>query len=1007
MQHKAAVFLREICLRLWNVGKKFKWQNLMVGLMVFAVPFAAKAIDLISTPDSAFPPVATGAGDSCIPIVSADGRYVLFASAANNLATQTNGAPYAWLRRGGMNIYLRDRISATTTLISTDPTGRMGANDHCVPTAISTNGQYALFESPSTNLTSEGKMRFSNIFLRDLVNQTTTLVSVGTNGSVANGACFDSAMTPDGRYVVFSSAASNLVSGDTNGITDVFVRDMQTGIVRLVSEGAQATSLAFFYNVHGSSSDSPAITPDGRYVVFMSTATNLLPNVSTPGEIYVRDLVHSQTLWVSTNAHQNLSGTIVCYDPKISDDGQIVTYEASALTGATSSSIFRHHLQSGMDDVSGGTGSAASSYSSANFLDASADGRFTAFVGRSNGYTVVLVWDAQASAISLASVNTNGLSPGSGFCDYPRIDATGRYVSFLSTARGLVTNAIDNGSQHIYWRDLQSGITKLMDVGTNGSATGRSFLEDYSVSSDGRLVAYDSPDADITTNDFNGSLDVFARNLATDTTELISPHDPALPGQTMGRTSRNVSISADGRYAAFCYTGPGIVADYTNKYRGVFVRDLLNQSNFLVSVDTNGLGGANNASTEPVISGNSRYVAFTTLANNLGRNLANGSSGIFIRDLQTGTTTIASPLAVSSSNPTISADGKSLLFFNGSNVVYSMQGLGSMLGSNATVAAMTPNGRYVAFCGTAYGALQSLYVWDSKTRFMVFTNSMKGISRLAISTNGQWIGALSNTTVRVFDRLNNTNRTLTTTAAYLRQGLHFSGDGRYFAYAMRPWPFLRSQVYIYDWQNDTNILVSRSYTNSQAALGNSDNPDISSDGRYVVYESDAASIVPADTNRYRDVFLYDQQSGMTTLLSASANGQGTANSESIAPAFIGDGMMIGFRSWASDLAENDSNGQESDLFALRIYSTNSVGGIANPPPAFSGELIYAGATAGQGPHLIWAANPGTAYQVQYKDNLADPDWLPVNGSVVVEGGVGSVIDLSPNPDHRFYRIVAF
>ncbi|HEY4952057.1 MAG TPA: calcium-binding protein, partial [Verrucomicrobiae bacterium] len=226
-------------------------------------------------------PPAGGNGDSGLPITSADGRYVLFASAANNL-TLTNNNNSVLPRR--MNVFLRNRTSGTTSLVSVNLAGTGGGNGDSFPTGISTNGQFALFESSAGDLVANDTNNATDIFVRDLVNGTTTLVSMGTNGAPGIGVVSrGSVMTPDGRYVAFVSTATNLVVGDTNKIADVFIRDLQTGTTKLVSVGAATNSNPL--NV--SSSESPEITPDGRYVVFYSTATNLLPNVNTTGEIYV------------------------------------------------------------------------------------------------------------------------------------------------------------------------------------------------------------------------------------------------------------------------------------------------------------------------------------------------------------------------------------------------------------------------------------------------------------------------------------------------------------------------------------------------------------------------------------------------------------------------------------------------------------------------------------------------------------------------------------------------
>src|SRR5262249_9200641 len=157
---------------------------------------------------------------------------------------------------------------------------------------------------------------------RDLLNNTTMLVSAATNGGVGNGICRGSVMTPDGRFVAFVSAANSLVANDSNNIPDVFVRDLLGGVTTLASVGAQSTN-----SLPLSSSESPEITPDGRYVAFYSSATNLVPGATGGGEIYVRDLVAGTTVWASTNAHMLLGPGAFSYDHAISADGLYVAFE--------------------------------------------------------------------------------------------------------------------------------------------------------------------------------------------------------------------------------------------------------------------------------------------------------------------------------------------------------------------------------------------------------------------------------------------------------------------------------------------------------------------------------------------------------------------------------------------------------------------------------------------------------------------------------------------------------
>ena len=244
-----------------------------LGVSFVALPSMAVSLQLLSQPDSSFAPSLSGGGDSTQPILSEDGRLVLFASTANNLAPATNNIPLQAPLYTCLNVYLRDRASNTTTLVSVNLTGTGGGDRDAWPAGISTNGQFALFESAAGSFVAGDTNNASDVFVRDLVNGTTILVSANTNGVGGNGDSYSSVMTPDGRYVAFTSAASDLVAGDTNVIPDVFVRDLQSGTTRRVSVGAMSAGATAFANT----SDSPAITPDGRYVAFYSLATNLVP----------------------------------------------------------------------------------------------------------------------------------------------------------------------------------------------------------------------------------------------------------------------------------------------------------------------------------------------------------------------------------------------------------------------------------------------------------------------------------------------------------------------------------------------------------------------------------------------------------------------------------------------------------------------------------------------------------------------------------------------------------
>ena len=246
---------------------------LLASITGLLTPLRAETFQLLTRLPVAQPPPAGGSGDSWAPVVTPDGRYVLFASTANNLLLTTNNTAMPGGLPPSLNVFLRDRTNGTTTLVSVNVSGVAGGNGDSLPADLSPDGRYVLFESGASDLVFGDTNGTTDIFVRDVVSNLTMLVSIATNGFAGNGASRSAAMTPDGHYVAFVSAANNLVPGDTNTIADVFVRDLQASTTALASVGARLrTSASFVVN----SSEAPDITPDGRYVVFYSTATNLV-----------------------------------------------------------------------------------------------------------------------------------------------------------------------------------------------------------------------------------------------------------------------------------------------------------------------------------------------------------------------------------------------------------------------------------------------------------------------------------------------------------------------------------------------------------------------------------------------------------------------------------------------------------------------------------------------------------------------------------------------------------
>ena len=216
----------------------------------------------------------------------------------------------------------------TITRVSVDSAGNQG-NDDSLRSSISADGRFVAFSSEATNLVPGDTNNQNDIFVRDLLTNTTSRVSVDSAGNQGNLVSFAPSISANGRFVVLESSASNLVPGDSNNNEDIFVRDLFTNTTTRVSvdsAGNQAIG-NFFLPL---SSLLPSISADGRFVAFSSEATNLVPgDTNSRSDIFVRDLLTNTTTRVSVDSAGN-QGTNESYTPSISADGRFVTFSSDA-----------------------------------------------------------------------------------------------------------------------------------------------------------------------------------------------------------------------------------------------------------------------------------------------------------------------------------------------------------------------------------------------------------------------------------------------------------------------------------------------------------------------------------------------------------------------------------------------------------------------------------------------------------------------------------------------------
>lgn len=409
------------------------------------------------------------------PFISADGlKYVVFYSYASNFVA----GDIKW----NSDIFLRDIQSGTTFRVSEGFDGSQPDADSWSP-SVSDNLRYVAFRSAATNLVPSDTNNAVDVFVYDIQTGTTERVNVATgvaqssgdttpfdnpDGSTMDG-WYPPSMSADGRYVAFSSAASDLVSNDNNGVWDVFVHDRWTHATERVSVNANGEE-------DTRDSEGAAISADGRYVAFRtggqldvnrSTGWGSYP-VTYPINIYVRDRENSTTSLISIATDGTLSNNNN-YPPSITSDGRYVIFPSAAKTLA------------GWDAAAG------------DWVD-------------TNGLDDIFVRDMQTGTTERVNVATGG-AQGNGPSYWGAISDDGRYVTFSSSASNL-TFGDTNGARDVFVRDRRTDITIHVVMAYDGTNPNARSLAP-SISSDGQYIAFDSLAGNLIQDDTNNSWDIF------------------------------------------------------------------------------------------------------------------------------------------------------------------------------------------------------------------------------------------------------------------------------------------------------------------------------------------------------------------------------------------------------------------------------------------------------------------------------------------------------------------
>jgi uncharacterized repeat protein (TIGR01451 family) len=403
----------------------------------------------------------------------------------------------------------------------------------------------------------------------------------GNDSSVAGDHLGDYGdMTPDGRLVVFASAASNLVPGDTNGVGDVFVRDRRTGLTERVSVGPKGVQGNDDSNFTGIST-APAISDDGRYVAFKSQASNLVKGDRNQlTDVFVRDRTAGTT--------ERMSGNGGGDNPGISPDGNFVAFETFDFDGDFAQDIYLRNRATGtVERIS-------VSHDGSEIFGTSEDpvvakGPIVAFAssapnlvpddGSSN--IDVFVRDLSDPSPRTERVSVSSAEDPAGEFDTnrnPAISNDGRFVAFQSDAQNFTPTPQTQFFSDIFVRDRQAGTTALASPdGAGGEASGQS--EDPEIGADGRFVAFASFASDLIAgrSDPDGELvrDAFVRDLTAGSTEMVSINSAHEDARRDGNHDDVGAgpVSADGLVALMGTQADNLFAGDANGVNDVYVSD--------------------------------------------------------------------------------------------------------------------------------------------------------------------------------------------------------------------------------------------------------------------------------------------------------------------------------------------------------------------------------------------------------------------------------------------------
>lgn len=387
-------------------------------------------------------------GASFKPAFSPDSTKIAFESdAANLLPSGLNGE---------RQIIIKDIASGQITLVSSNSSGQ-AANADCLDMEFSPDGRKMVFESDATNLVAGATNGQRHIYMKDLDTGAVTLISSSSAGVQGNNRSGDPMFSPDGTKIVFSSISNNFVSGDNNlssGGRDIFIKDLATGVTSLVSSDANG-------NIGNGNGDDPSWSFDGKSVIFWSSASNLIPGGTNGVEqVYIKNIQTGAVRLVSVdNAGDQSNG--YNNDPSFTPDDKFITYWSDA------------------SDI---------------------------LPGDNNGKSDIAVYNLATNKVTIGSANAQGVI-GNGSTQDPLFTSDGKFLTMKSTSSNF-DPAANNDKYQIFVKDMTTGELELLSTNNQG-VQGNDSSDDPIFSKNGQYVAFESFATNFVSGDTNGKLDIY------------------------------------------------------------------------------------------------------------------------------------------------------------------------------------------------------------------------------------------------------------------------------------------------------------------------------------------------------------------------------------------------------------------------------------------------------------------------------------------------------------------